>query len=91
MADPARDWSVSELSRQAAASPRNLSRLFNEHAGMSVTEYVNRLRVTLAAEMLNSSRLDIETIAERSGFGSPRQMRRVWGRYHALPPSQARL
>ncbi len=89
-ADPARDWFVADLAREAGASPRNLSRLFNEHAGMSVTDYVNRMRVTLAADMLKSSRLDIETVAERSGFGSPRQLRRAWGRYHELPPSRMR-
>jgi transcriptional regulator GlxA family with amidase domain len=36
------------------------------------------------------SRLDIETVAERSGFHSTRQLRRAWGRLHDLPPSRAR-
>lgn len=89
-ADPAREWSVADLAREAAASPRNLSRLFNEHAGMSVTDFVNRMRVTLASELLRTSRLDIESVAERSGFGSPRQLRRAWSRYHDLPPSRMR-
>jgi transcriptional regulator GlxA family with amidase domain len=89
-ADPARPWSLAALARTAAASPRNLSRLFNEHAGMSVTDYVNRMRVALARELLTGSRLDMETVAERSGFGSPRQLRRAWGRLHDLPPSRMR-
>jgi transcriptional regulator GlxA family with amidase domain len=89
-ADPARAWSVALLARTAAASPRNLSRLFNEHAGMSVTDYVNRMRVALARELLTGSRLDMETVAERSGFASPRQLRRAWGRLHDLPPSRMR-
>jgi transcriptional regulator GlxA family with amidase domain len=89
-ADPTRDWSVSRLAAVAAASPRNLSRLFNEHAGMSVTDYVNRMRVALARDMLTGSRLDIDTVAERAGFGSARQLRRVWSRFHAMPPSQMR-
>lgn len=88
--DPARDWSVESLARVAASSTRNLSRLFNEHAGMSVTDYVNRMRVALARELLNGSRLDVETVAERAGFGSARQLRRAWGRLHAAPPSRSR-
>jgi transcriptional regulator GlxA family with amidase domain len=88
-ADPARSWSLAALAH-AAASPRNLSRLFNEHAGMSVTDYVNRMRVALARELLTGSRLDMETVAERSGFRSPRQLRRAWGRLHDLPPSRMR-
>jgi transcriptional regulator GlxA family with amidase domain len=89
-ADPARDWSVNALAQLAAASPRNLSRLFNEHAGMSVTDYVNRMRIALARELVVGSRLDMETVAERAGFASTRQFRRAWRRLHDAPPSAAR-
>ncbi len=89
-ADPARDWSVGSLASVAASSPRNLSRLFNEHTGMSVTDYVNRMRVALARELLTGSRLDIEAVAERAGFGSSRQLRRAWARVNDLPPSRMR-
>jgi transcriptional regulator GlxA family with amidase domain len=37
-ADPTRDWSVPMLALVAVASPRDLSRLFNQHAGMSVID-----------------------------------------------------
>ena len=90
-AEPARPWSLSSAARVAATSPRNLSRLFNQHAGMSVTTYVNRMRVALARQFVLGSHLDIETIAERSGFQSTRQLRRAWGRLHDLPPSRARV
>lgn len=89
-ANPARDWSVAALAQEAGTSARNLSRLFNQHAGMSVTDYVNRMRITLASELLKTSRLDIESVAERSGFGSSRQLRRAWARYFHLPPSRMR-
>jgi len=89
-AAPARPWPLSSVARAAAASPRNLSRLFNQHAGMSVTTYVNRMRVALARQLVLGSRLDIETVAERSGFRSTRQFRRAWGRLHDIPPSRAR-
>src|SRR6187399_2217940 len=56
--DPSRLWSVAELADVAGASVRNLSRLFNAHTGMSVTDYVNRMRITLAGEILKSSKLD---------------------------------
>jgi transcriptional regulator GlxA family with amidase domain len=88
--DPSREWSVGTLAHVAAASPRHLSRLFNEQTGMSVSEYVNRMRVALARELLAGSRLDIEAVAERAGFGSARQLRRAWGKFNALPPGQSR-
>jgi transcriptional regulator GlxA family with amidase domain len=58
---------------------------------MSVVDYVNRMRITLARELLTGSRLDVETVAERAGFGSARQLRRAWSRFHEMPPSQMRV
>lgn len=89
-ADPARDWSVEALAKVAATSPRNLSRLFNDHAGMSVTDYVNRMRIALARELVIGSRLDMESVAERAGFSSTRQFRRVWSRLHETSPARLR-
>jgi len=90
MADPARGWSLAELAGIGAMSARHISRLFQEHAGLSVTAYVNLMRVTLARDVLANSRLDMERVAEKSGFASPRHMRRVWSKYNALPPSHYR-
>ncbi|AUW46391.1 GlxA family transcriptional regulator [Rhizobium leguminosarum] len=90
VANPTQDWSVASLARLSGASPRNLSRLFNEQTGMSVTDFVNRMRVALAREMLSGSRLDMEAVAMRAGFGSARQLRRAWNRLYDDPPSAAR-
>jgi transcriptional regulator GlxA family with amidase domain len=90
-ADPARDWTLGSLARVAGASARHLSRLFNEHAGMSITDYRNRLRVALARELLGQTRLDMERVAERAGFASPRQLRRAWRQFHGTPPKDARV
>ena len=90
-ANPAAAWSVALLARLAATSPRNLSRLFNEQSGMSVTAYVNRMRIALARELLLGSPLDIEHVAERAGYGSARQFRRAWNRLHDIPPTALRL
>ncbi len=89
-ADPARDWSLETLAQIAIASPRHVSRLFNDHTGMSIPDYVNRLRVALAQQLLAETRFDMERIAERSGFASSRQLRRAWGRINPTPPSAAR-
>lgn len=88
--DPARAWTVTALARLAATSPRNLSRLFNEHTGLSVTDFVNRMRIALAREMVLGSRLDMEEIAARAGFSSARQFRRAWNRLHPASPTSLR-
>ncbi len=54
---------------------------------MAATDYVNMIRVNLAAEMLGGSDLAVEEIAERAGFSSARHMRRVWSGFHNEPPA----
>jgi transcriptional regulator GlxA family with amidase domain len=89
-ADPSRAWTLATLARIASTSARHLSRLFNEHAGMGLPEYINRLRISLARELIGQTRLDMERVAERSGFGSARQLRRAWRRSYATPPHALR-
>jgi len=88
--DPGKCWDLRGLARVAGASPRHLSRLFHEHAGMNITDYVNRLRVTRAHELISQTHMDIEQVAERAGFGSTRQLRRVWRRLYGTTPRHAR-
>jgi len=89
-ADPAKSWTLRALARIAGASSRHLTRLFQEYAGMSITDYKNNLRVALARELITQTSLDMEQVAERAGFGSTRQLRRAWGRLHDSAPSEAR-
>jgi transcriptional regulator GlxA family with amidase domain len=90
-ADLTKSWSLSALARVAGASDRHLSRLFHEHVGLSIPEYTNRLRVAYAQELLRETRIDMEQVAEQSGFNSTRQLRRAWRRLHKTPPREARL
>jgi transcriptional regulator GlxA family with amidase domain len=90
LADPTENWTLTRLAKIANTSSRHLSRLFNEHAGMNITAYINSLRVALAHQLLTSSRLDMERVAERTGFASSRQLRRAWRRSYDTPPNALR-
>ncbi len=89
-AEPTRPWTLQALAKLAGASPRHVSRLFNEHTGMTIADYRTRLRVALARELLGHTHLDLERVAERVGFGSTRQLRRAWHKLHHAPPKHFR-
>lgn len=89
-ADPVRDWSADQLAQIACSSTRHLARLFHEHAGTSPLDYIHRLRVAVARELIAQSSLDMESVAERAGFGSARHMRRIWRKYDDAAPADAR-
>ena len=87
-ADLTKSWTLSKLAKIAGAGNRHLSRLFHEHAGMSIRDYSNRLRVALAKELLGQTRLDMERVAEQVGFASSRQLRRAWRRLYTTTPGK---
>jgi transcriptional regulator GlxA family with amidase domain len=89
--NPAANWTSKKLATIACMSARNLARLFSEHAGCSPLDYVQRLRVALAREMVMNSDLALERVAERSGFSSAHHLRRVWRRWERVPPAEYRL
>ncbi len=90
MKDPSADWSSQRLASIACMSERNLARLFAEHAQCSPLDFVQRMRVALARELLSNSRLDIERVAERAGFSSAHHLRRVWRRWESRSPREQR-
>jgi len=86
--NPAADWPASRLADLAHTSERNLARLFAVHAQCSPLDYVQRMRVGLAREILTQSDVSIDRVAELAGFSSAHQMRRVWRRWESVPPSR---
>ena len=88
--NPAAQWSASQLASVACMSSRNLARLFAEHAGCSPLDYVQRLRVALARELVSNSEMGMERVAEKTGFSSAHQLRRVWRRWETNPPAAHR-
>ncbi len=88
--DPAAAWSSVQLATVACTGTRNLARLFAEHAGCSPLDYVQLIRFAFARQLVTESRLDLERVAARAGFGSAQHLRRVWARWEARPPSAFR-
>lgn len=88
--DPAAAWGSAQLSAVACTSPRNLARLFAEHAHCSPLDYVQLIRFACARQLVTQSRLDLERVAAKAGFRSAQHLRRVWSRWEPRPPSVLR-
>jgi transcriptional regulator GlxA family with amidase domain len=88
--DPTARWSAADLAAAACTSGRNLSRLFREHAGCSPLHYVQQIRLALARHLVMQSRLDLKSVAARTGFRSGQHLSRVWSRWEERPPSAFR-
>ena len=87
---PQRSWTLAELAHVACVSPRHLSRLFAQHTGISLVTYQQQLRIAHAKVLLAQQGWPVERVAEACGFGSARDLRRVWRQHEAGSPVNAR-
>ena len=74
---PQADWPLQRMAEVAHASPRHLSRLFAEHAGVSPHDYLRGLRLSIATTALASGQ-SVTQAAQLAGFGTDTQLRRAW-------------
>jgi transcriptional regulator GlxA family with amidase domain len=82
--------SVERLAERAAMSPRHFARAFAADTGMTPARAVERLRLEVAREEIESSAAPIELVATHTGFGDPERMRRAFLRAFGQPPQALR-
>ncbi|MFF8446886.1 GyrI-like domain-containing protein [Streptomyces leeuwenhoekii] len=81
---------AAELARIAATSEYHLRRMFSALAGMPLSEYIRRRRLTVAgAEVLAGDERLLE-IAVRYGYGSGEAFARAFRALHGVGPGEAR-
>jgi len=88
--NPDADYSLESLARIAGMSTRNLTRLFKKVTGITIKVYATRLKLELAATLMNNPKLTIETISKECGFEDARHFRRLWKTTYGVSPSESR-
>jgi YesN/AraC family two-component response regulator len=86
---------VSDIADASGLSDDRLAHLFRETPGMAVKDYVMRLRVTVARELLRDGRRTLEDVAQQAGFTDASHFSRVFagtvgtrpGAYRRQPPA----
>ncbi|WP_281648321.1 helix-turn-helix domain-containing protein [Parendozoicomonas sp. Alg238-R29] len=86
-----RQISMIEVADLFSMSQRTLNRRFREATGMTPTEWLTRLRVESARDLLNSTNLEIGDIALRCGFTDPGYFNRVFRKHMETTPGQYRI
>jgi AraC family transcriptional activator FtrA len=71
---------VDDLARQAAVSPRTLTRRFRQATGLAPGEWLQAERLRLARRLLETSDDPIERVARNAGYDTPVAMRAQFAR-----------
>jgi AraC-like DNA-binding protein len=85
------EFGEGDLAQTAGMTPSGFSRSFRRHTGMGVVEYVNRLRINLACQMLmNEPGMSVTDICFAVGFNNLSNFNRQFLRRKGMPPSRFR-
>lgn len=84
------ELNLMRLARKAGLPARKVSQVINQQAGMSVSQYVNQLRIRQAAAWLSQSDRSVTDIMLESGFITKSNFNREFQRVMGMNPSEWR-
>ncbi|WP_136035601.1 AraC family transcriptional regulator [Microbacterium sp. K35] len=89
-AAPDEELDVAAVARAHGTTEYHLRRMFSALAGMPVSEYVRRRRMTIAAAELVGGAPSLLDVAVRHGYGSVEAFGRAFRAVHGIGPAEAR-
>ncbi|WP_433283672.1 GlxA family transcriptional regulator [Micromonospora sp. CA-244673] len=81
-----RTVSVDELAARAGMAPRTFARRFRAETGTTPHDWLTNQRVLLARRLLEETRLSVESVADRAGFGDAAALRHHFTRRVGTTP-----
>lgn len=87
---PADDLDIAAFAREHGTTEYHLRRMFSSLAGMSLSEYTRRRRMTLAGAQLAAGAPNVLDVAVRHGYSSAEAFGRAFRAVHGIGPIDAR-
>lgn len=84
------DINFKEVAKLALCSEYHFQRMFSFLAGVTLSEYIRRRRLTLAAFEISNSSTRVIDIAIKYGYNSPDSFTRAFQNLHGITPTEAR-
>jgi transcriptional regulator GlxA family with amidase domain len=80
-------FTLEDLARQTGTTTRTLNRRLTHATGLSPMKFAQKIRVDAALHLLQTTRLPLETVAERVGFEDSSALYRLIRRHTGKSPS----
>lgn len=82
--------SIEDIARSANASPFHFQRTFSILTDSTVSDYIRRRRLTLAAEEVSRTNTKIIDLAYKYGYDTPEAFTKAFRKQHGVSPSDVR-
>lgn len=82
------DLSLESIADAVNANPSYLSRIFSKECGETITEYITRVRIEKAKELLRSSDYFVYQVSEATGFNDPAYFSTIFKKYTGMSPKE---
>lgn len=87
----AEDMDMNEIAKIVYCSPYQFGRVFSYVVGVSLSEYIRRRRLSLAAIELQAGNTKVIDVAMKYGYESPDAFARAFGNMHGFAPREASI
>ncbi|HOS01661.1 MAG TPA: helix-turn-helix transcriptional regulator [Candidatus Hydrogenedentes bacterium] len=81
---------LNDVAAELGVHPTTITHRLQRHFGLSYSEYVGKLRVARAKELLRRTHLTIADIARRVGINDPSNLGKLFARHEGMSPADCR-
>ena len=81
---------LEEVSAVAGLSPAYLATVFKKDTGMTFLEYVSKVRMDMAKQLLKETSCIVADICEKVGYSDVRYFTKTFTKYSGLKPNEYR-
>ncbi len=82
------DITLEEVSKLVSVSPHYFSRLFKEETSENFIEYLTKVRIDKAKELMKTSNLSIKEVCFKIGYADPNYFSHIFKKVEKLTPSE---
>ncbi len=84
------DLSLGDVAESVCLSKNYLGQLFKKQTGISIVEYIHRIRISKAKELMDTTEMKIFEVAEAVGYADQHYFSSVFKRFSGISPSDYR-
>ena len=79
---------VRDIANHIGVAPAYLQRLFHQETGLTITAYINNLRLMRSKYLLTHTSLSLDDVADNAGFGSRQRLTQVFRAEEHISPGK---